>query len=463
VASKGAASVVALPAYAALGTGDQTWPGADGAIKHGFAHGVSNCLVDSPSWPASCTLVTSQPCVRLLLRAYYSQEAEPPETEAAMQSAQNGPDLSSRQIRFAEGVRAEATRPPTWSGALASGRGRAHETTRPSGYPYSDSYEDEMARDPAPDAEQLAAQLQAMYLSGGLPGLPPCQSRAMDSAAGGLANGSGVAGVPSELSRFVQRQGSAVPLAAQPRLAAQPSAAPQLGGGGYGDGTWGGSASTSRTAGLATSSTPATRLPFAAAIGPMTSRPRGPLPNGFDPPALATLLQSWQQLQRLFARQEKKGNMIRGSRAYRRLHYVKKKIEKRPLNVVDEHLADVRMRLGAEPMDLWQLGHMTDRVCWGRLPVSTEGGKRTTAFRMLPGHDPCRCDPYDCAEDDLHVIASCRGAQRRPERPQARREQAGDPETEQAAEGAKVSGDGPRDRDRGPHRKGGTSGGGAGR
>jgi len=121
------------------------------------------------------------------------------------------------------------------------------------------------------------------------------------------------------------------------------------------------------------------------------------------------------------------------------------------------------MRLGAEPEDHWRLWDMTDRVSWGRLQVSTEGGKRTTACLMLPGHDPCRRDPYGCAEDDLHVIASYREAQRRLERPQARREQAGDPETEQNAEGAKGSGDGPRNRDRGSRRKGGTAAGDAGR
>jgi len=361
------------------------------------------------------------------------------------------------------GVRAETPRPPAWSGALASGRGRAHEATRLSGYPYSDPYEDEMARDPAPDVEQLAAQLQAMYSSGGAPGLPLYQRRALDSAAGGLASGSGVTGSSSESSRFVQRQGSVVLLMAQHRLAAQPTAPPLLGGGGYGVGTWGGAASTGRTAGLATSSTSATKLPFAAAMGPMTSRSRGALPSGSDPPALATPLQVWQQFQRLSARREEEGSLIQGSRAHRRLHHMKRKVEKRPRSVVDEYLAYARMRLGAEPEDHWQLWDMTDRVSWGRLQVSSEGGKRTTACLMLPGHDPCRRDPYDFAEDDLHLIASCRDAQRRPGRPQARREQAEGPETEQDAEGARVSGDGPRDRDRGPRREGGTTGGDAGR
>jgi len=232
----------------------------------------------------------------------------------------------------------------------------------------------------------------------------------------------------------------------------------------------------------------------------MTSRSGAAPPNGFDPLVLATLLQSMQQLQRLSARQEEEGDLIQGGRAYRRLHRMKKKVEERPLDVVNEYLTDVRMRLGAEPMDHWQLWHMTDHISWGRLlglkrchwyisqavghllhgrhevgaaflcqllralhQVSTEGGEWTTACLMLPGHDPCRRDPYGCAEDDLHVIASYREAQRRLERPQARREQAGDPETEQNAEGAKGSGDGPRNRDRGSRRKGGTAGGDAGR
>ncbi len=37
-------------------------------------------------------------------------------------------------------------------------------------------------------------------------------------------------------------------------------------------------------------------------------------------------------------------------------------------------------------------------------------------MRALPGHDPCRRDPYGCSENDLHAIASYWEVQRRIEK-----------------------------------------------
>ena len=136
------------------------------------------------------------------------------------------------------------------------------------------------------------------------------------------------------------------------------------------------------------------------------------------------------------------------------------------MDLINEYLGDVRLRLGAEAGDPWQLWHMTNEISWqrnmglkrthwyvshavgylikGQHEIGTaylcqflralhqsavEQGDWTTACLMMPGHDPCGRDPYGCAEEDLHVIAACKDAQRRLEKG-GRREQNGDEKAE---------------------------------
>ena len=84
-----------------------------------------------------------------------------------------------------------------------------------------------------------------------------------------------------------------------------------------------------------------------------------------DPMILAALMQSMVQLPRINNKQEEDSDLVQGGKAHRRLHRMKRKVEERPLEVINTYLADVRLRLGAEPTDPWQLWHMTENIAWG--------------------------------------------------------------------------------------------------
>jgi hypothetical protein len=169
-----------------------------------------------------------------------------------------------------------------------------------------------------------------------------------------------------------------------------------------------------------------------------------------DQAMLMGMFQAFQQMQK---RYEDDNDVVGGGKAYRRLHKMKKRIEEYPAEVISEFLADTRLRLGAELHDPWQLWHATERINWGKHvhakrchwylahgltyslrgehliaqayfcqlmravhQSSIDGGDWTNACLMMPGHDPCRREAYGVAENDLHVIAAYKDAQRRLER-----------------------------------------------
>ena len=171
---------------------------------------------------------------------------------------------------------------------------------------------------------------------------------------------------------------------------------------------------------------------------------------GMDQALMLSLFQAFQQMQK---RYEDDNDVVGGGKAYRRLHKMKKRIEDHPADVVNEFWSDTRLRLGAEVHDPWQLWHATERISWGKHvglkrchwylahgltyslrgehlisqafmcqllralhQVAVDGGGWENACLLLPGHDPCRRDPYGMAEGDLHVIAAYKDAQRRLER-----------------------------------------------
>ncbi len=143
--------------------------------------------------------------------------------------------------------------------------------------------------------------------------------------------------------------------------------------------------------------------------------------------------------------------VVGGGRAYRRLPKMKRRIDDKPMELINEYGGDVRLLLGAEAGDPGKLWHMTNEISWQRnmglkrtheigtaylcqflraIHQSTvEPGDWTTACLMMPGHDHCGRDPCGCAEEDLHVIAAYEDAQRRLEKG-GRREHNGDEKTE---------------------------------
>ena len=293
----------------------------------------------------------------------------------------------------------------------------------------------------APGVDHLAAQLQSVWQQSDL---------RVSGQAGGL----------SELARFTQRSG-----------APKPPAAAAAGYGGFGCGAGpipfgmapppppprtaylgtplGASASTwpkpvATPVAAAGSRGGAAQQP--AYVGFPCAVPLGASqPPGYDPLLMNLLLHQFQQMQQIQKDRDEDGaeGVVGGGRAYRRLHKMKRRIEDRPMELITESLGDVRLRLGAEAGDPWQLWHMTNEISWqrnmglkrthwyvshavgylikGQHKIGTaylcqflralhqsavEQGDWTTACLMMPGHDPCGRDPYGCAEEDLHVIAA---------------------------------------------------------
>ncbi len=80
--------------------------------------------------------------------------------------------------------------------------------------------------------------------------------------------------------------------------------------------------------------------------------------------ALIAMLQSLQAVQRKLAEDSE---VASGGKAFKQLHRMKRKVFERPVQVVEEHLGDTRLRLGAETQDAWQLWLLTERISWGKM------------------------------------------------------------------------------------------------
>ena len=245
---------------------------------------------------------------------------------------------------------------------------------------------------------QLAAQLQAMWsqpafgMTAQAPGGNLADLWSRGAASAPSSSGLGAPGPFSELHQFAQRAGA-------PQA---PPAGRAYGVGGFGaasgvrpdQASWSQARSTPTWgAGQQSSSSMPPAAPSWGPVGgapapgiPQTWAPQ--MPNGTDPMMMAALIQSMYQLQRLAKKQDDDGELATGGKAYRRLHRMKRKI------------ATALLR----------------QLLRGLHQTTLEGGEWTTACMMLPGHDPCARDPYGMAEDDLHVIAGYREAQRRIER-----------------------------------------------
>ena len=159
-----------------------------------------------------------------------------------------------------------------------------------------------------------------------------------------------------------------------------------------------------------------------------------------------------QQMHRMERDQEDGGDGSggRAGAAFRKVHGLRKRVDRQPVAIINEYLEECRERLGAEPTDPWQLWHASNAIAWGRMlglrrchyhlsrvltrmlagqqveaqahavqllraihQAAADGGAWDTAAMLLPDEDPIRKPVHGVTERELEIITSYQEALKR--------------------------------------------------
>jgi hypothetical protein len=174
----------------------------------------------------------------------------------------------------------------------------------------------------------------------------------------------------------------------------------------------------------------------------------------------------------MFMRPEREKNDLAtvSGKAYRRMHILKNRVYSEPEVVIQQYIDEVRLRMGVEDGDVWQLWQYTEKLNWGRmtgmkrihhhlhhcLALSLKGQRRqseayqaqllravwqsaldgadwSTASLLLPGEDPISRVATAATETEMEAIVAYQEAQRKLKKKEAPR--AGEEEDDEPGKG----------------------------
>ena len=159
------------------------------------------------------------------------------------------------------------------------------------------------------------------------------------------------------------------------------------------------------------------------------------------------IMQQMTKMERQWNEEGADGDLARGGKAFRKVHQMRKRVDRAPIQVVDLYLEEVRRKLGAEPGDPWQPWHYTERIQWGRMlglkrvhyhlskilgrilagqvdqsaahvvqllravhQTVLDGGSWETSGLLMPDEDPVRRVGWGATERELEAISGYRDA-----------------------------------------------------
>ncbi len=74
-----------------------------------------------------------------------------------------------------------------------------------------------------------------------------------------------------------------------------------------------------------------------------------------------------QMMMKQLSRADEEEGGVGGGKAFKRIHNLKKRVEKQPRAIINNYLAELSEKLGVEPGDTWQIWMWTERIHWGKM------------------------------------------------------------------------------------------------